>query len=143
MYSRIIVGYDGSAYGAAALLQAAELARCTAAELHLVAVCDSSGGMAIAQATGAGDALGNEMALLQPALEESGRRLRDTGLTVTCAIRSGEPAAEIAAHAREIRADLIVLGHTGKGVFSRWMLGSVGAALLDHPPCSLLVAMPR
>lgn len=143
MYQRIVVGFDGSPFGAAALAHAAELARVADAELHVVAVCDTSGGWAIAHSTGAGDAWAHELATLQPLLDEAARGLRESGLRVTTVLRTGEPAMEIAALAREAGADLIVLGHTGKGVFSRWLQGSVGARLLDHLPCSLLVATPR
>jgi nucleotide-binding universal stress UspA family protein len=58
---------------------------------------------------------------------------------VASVVRSGDPAVEIAAYAHEIGASLVVLGHTGKGALARWFQGSVGAKLLDHLPCSLLI----
>jgi nucleotide-binding universal stress UspA family protein len=36
-------------------------------------------------------------------------------------------------------ADLAMLGHTEKGVIARWFQDSLGAQLLDHLPCSLLI----
>jgi len=42
--------------------------------------------------------------------------------------------------AREMNADLIVVGHRDQGTLARWLNGSVGASILHHPPCSVLVA---
>ena len=40
--------------------------------------------------------------------------------------------------------DLIVVGHNQKTSFAaRWWKGSVGATLLDHAPCSILIALSR
>ena len=62
------------------------------------------------------------------------------GLGVSTSIRFGSPGIEIAACAHEMKADLVVIGHTGKGVLARLFEGSVGAELLNNLPCSLLVA---
>ena len=43
--------------------------------------------------------------------------------------------------AREMNADLIVVGHRDQGTLARWLNGSVGASILHHPPCSVLVAV--
>lgn len=50
--------------------------------------------------------------------------------------RYGNPAA-----AREMNADLIVVGHRDQGTLARWPNGSVGESILHHPPCSVLVAV--
>jgi hypothetical protein len=43
-------------------------------------------------------------------------------------------------HARQIEADLIVVGHRQKSAFERWWSGRSGAYLIDYTDCSLLVA---
>jgi nucleotide-binding universal stress UspA family protein len=41
-------------------------------------------------------------------------------------------------------ADLIVVGHNQHTSFAaRWWKGSVGASLLDHAPCSILIALSK
>ena len=55
-------------------------------------------------------------------------------------IREGDSATEIVAHAREIGADLVVLGHSDRSRFIRWFSGSTSATLLQNLPCSLLIA---
>ena len=62
------------------------------------------------------------------------------GVQHVIAIREGDPAAEIVAHAREIKADLVVLGHSDRGRLSRWFAGSTANTLLQYLPCSLLIA---
>jgi nucleotide-binding universal stress UspA family protein len=66
--------------------------------------------------------------------------LRGQNLTVITRIQYGDPAAEIVAYANQMQADLVVLGYGHRGILSRWFQGSVSAKLLDHLPCSLLVA---
>lgn len=54
------------------------------------------------------------------------------------------PAAEDPGHAivdaaRELRADLIVLGSIRKGFFLRLLTGSVGDYVVHHAPCPVLI----
>lgn len=143
MYRKILLAYDGSTFSAAALRQGAELATLCKAELHLLSVAVTTGGMAIAEAAGPEDVWGLEHQKLERVVEAAVQDLRSQGLTVIACVRYGDPAIEIAAYAHEIEADLVVLGHTtAKGMLTRWLQGSVGAKLLDHLPCSLLVASP-
>jgi nucleotide-binding universal stress UspA family protein len=140
MYQKILLAYDGSTCSAAALKQGAELAAICKAELHLLSIASTSGGMAIGEAAGSKDVLGQMEHELAHLVADTVKALREQHIEVVATIREGDPASEIAAYARQIRADLLVLGHTQRGVFSRWLEGSVGARLLAHLPCSLLVA---
>lgn len=140
MYRKILLAYDGSTFSAAVLRQGAELASLCKAELHLLSIVVTTGSMAIAEAIGPIDVWGLEQQDLQRGVEAAAKDLHSKGLTVTTSVRYGDPAVEIAACAHEVEADLVVLGHTSKGMLTRWFQGSVGAELLDHLPCSLLVA---
>ena len=56
----------------------------------------------------------------------------------------GDPVTEIARYAREIGADLIVVGHRHLDSWAqRWWRGSVSKALIEHAPCNVLVAITR
>jgi nucleotide-binding universal stress UspA family protein len=53
-------------------------------------------------------------------------------------LRQGEPHKEIVAAANEHRADLIVMGTTGRSGVRRLLLGSITRKVLRRLPCSLL-----
>jgi nucleotide-binding universal stress UspA family protein len=74
-------------------------------------------------------------------LQEGVERLREQGLEVEGRLASGKPTDAISACARELGADLIVVGHKRKGALARWWTGSVNYSLLAQAPCSILVAM--
>jgi nucleotide-binding universal stress UspA family protein len=54
-------------------------------------------------------------------------------------IRVGHPAEQIIAAAEEWDADLIVTGHRGRGLFERWLLGSVSRVVIAYARCAVLV----
>lgn len=140
MYRRILLAYDGSSVSDAVLRQGAELARVCKAEVHLLGIVATTAAMAIAESIGPTDVLGFEQRDMQRLVDAAVQDIRGQGLSVTASIRFGDPAVEIVAYAREVDANLIVLGHKSRGTLTRWLQGSVGAHLLHHLPCSLLVA---
>jgi nucleotide-binding universal stress UspA family protein len=52
----------------------------------------------------------------------------------------GRAATVIVGQAREMDADLVVVGHRGMGPWESMLLGSVSAEVVDHAPCPVLVA---
>ena len=140
MFGKILVAYDGSLPGSPALRQSAELALLCKAELHLLGIVVTTGFMALAEGTGSIDVWGLERKSLSKAQDAAVHHLVAQGVTVVPSIREGAPEEEIIAHAHEIKADLVVIGHSGKGLIARWLEGSVGAELVSHLPCSLLIA---
>lgn len=140
MFRKILVAYDGSVYSKVALDQGAELARICKAELHVMGIVQTTGIASLAEGAGAIDVWGLERKQIATALETASRDLGVQGLNVATRIREGDAAEEIIFNAIELKADLVVLGHTDKGVFARWFEGSVGARILKDLPCSLLVA---
>lgn len=143
MYRKILLAYDSSKFSASALHQSVELASLCKAELHLLGIVVTTGGMAIAEAVGPPDVWGREREDLKRVIEPIVKDLRAQGLTVFAGLRHGAPAVEIAAYAHEVGADLVVVGHSHKDALTRWFQGSVGSKLLDHLPCSLLVATDK
>jgi nucleotide-binding universal stress UspA family protein len=66
--------------------------------------------------------------------------LRDAGAAVSVVVRAGRPADVLIEVAKEVTADLIVVGNRGRGPARSALLGSVSAHLVDHAPCPVLVA---
>ncbi|MCR6629534.1 MAG: universal stress protein [Magnetospirillum sp.] len=141
MYRHILLAYDGSKEGACALRQGAELAQAMSARVTLLAVIAASPGVLIAEAVGANDVIGHEQGLYQEVLDFGLDLLAKRGLAAEGRLAYGVPIDEITAIAREVRADLIVVGHRHRGRLARWWSGSLGATLLAQAPCSLLVAV--
>jgi nucleotide-binding universal stress UspA family protein len=67
-------------------------------------------------------------------------RLKQLGFDPIAKMVRGEPAQEIGNFAREVGADLIIVGHRRQSAFDRWWSGPKGAYLTDYTDCSLLVA---
>lgn len=69
----------------------------------------------------------------------SADRLSDAGLQTSIEVRDGDPAPCIVKAARELGADLVVMGTRGLTGLSRILLGSVARNVLLHAPCSVLI----
>lgn len=139
MFKKILLAYDGSADTDEALQQAAELARLCSAELHLLGVVALSGSVPMTAGYESAYFFTAEQDTIEQALEAAIDRLSDR-LSIHTKIRTGDPAEQIAVHAHEIGADLVVIGHSDKGFLARWFEGSTGAKLIRDLPCNLLVA---
>jgi len=140
MYEKILVAYDGSSFSDVALHQGSELARLCKAKLHLVGIIATSAYLAPYPVSGGADLWAMEKHKVEEALEGAVQNLSGQGLKPKTSIREGNPTQEIANCATKLGADLVVVGHSDKGVIARWFEGSVGAGLIRDLPCNLLVA---
>jgi nucleotide-binding universal stress UspA family protein len=126
------------------LLETADLASFLQAEAHLLAVATMPPSLFLTEGFVPEELLEEEKKRTQTVLDEGIRNLRERGFTANGHLAVGEPVEEICRLAKSVGADLIVVGHNQKTSFAaRWWKGSVGASLLDHAPCSLLVALSR
>ena len=143
MYQRILLAYDGSAPGQRALLDCHEIAQWSGAALTLIAV------MPLPL-----NSLGLEGSIYDETLQESEkdryqaildaglRKLGEAGLKADGQVVTGDAVSEINYAARQIKADLIVVGHKHlDGWAARWWRGSVSKALIEQAPCSVLVVI--
>lgn len=141
MYRRIILAYDGTRAGREALRQGAELAVLCRARVHLLAVVAPELGIALAEAAAPSDLPDRIREEVRGGLTEGAEELQRAGLSVETCLGAGNPAEEIGRMAREVGAELVVVGHREQSALARWWGGSVGASLLAHAPCSLLIAV--
>lgn len=76
------------------------------------------------------------------ALETAEREIRSarSDLVIEPVLLRGRPASWIVEEAREMPADLVVVGHRGQGRWESMLLGSVSSEVVDHAPCPVLVA---
>jgi nucleotide-binding universal stress UspA family protein len=76
-------------------------------------------------------------------LEAEKQRVGVASVPITTVTRSGQAAPEIVAHAKEISADLIVMGTHGRGRLQHVLLGSVAERVVHHSSCPVLVVPVR
>jgi nucleotide-binding universal stress UspA family protein len=62
-----------------------------------------------------------------------------TGITYTTKMKTGSPANDLVDYAKEISADLIIMGTRGLGGLQGKLLGSVSQYVLHHSHCPVLV----
>ena len=117
---RIVVGFDGSQPALRALEAAAELVG-YGSTLVVVTVLEE----------GTGDA--------RAALAEARDRLLRYQVAATYVQRVGEPARELVEAARELEADLVVVGASAGALPGRSAPGSVGDEVVRSAPCDVLV----
>ena len=139
MYDRILLAYDGSPEGRAALREGALLAKHCGAQVFLLSVVAENPGVRMAEGVHAG-AVAQQMQTYKDVLQGGVDRLKALGMEASAELVTGEPAQAIGAYATRIKADLVVVAHRKQTLFERWWSGSVGAFLSDHVSCSLLLA---
>ena len=140
MFKKILLAYDGSPEYRAALRQGAELAQFCNAEVYLLAVITSSSAMPIAGGINPADLVTEEQREIHAFLQDGIERLRQRGIKAEGRLGYRDPVDEIAMTAREIGADLIVVGHRRRNTIERWWRKSTSKNLLAVSPCSVLVS---
>ncbi len=73
-------------------------------------------------------------------LREVVERLAVSGRSVEGLVLRGRAASAIIDAARDLRADLVIIGSRGHGTIASLLLGSVSSEVVDHAPCPVLVA---
>ncbi|MGE0387470.1 MAG: universal stress protein [Gammaproteobacteria bacterium] len=140
MYQTILLCYDGTREGRAAVRQGAELAMKLGAQTHMLAVMQTPVGAYMTEAI-SDSYFEREQQAAQQLLDEAVRWLNERGLQTQGHLVFGNPADQIPQMATALAADLVVVGHHRRSSLARWWAGPENASLLDRVPCSLLIAI--
>ena len=140
--TRILLATDGSEEAELATLRAVDLADATDAELHVVHV-----GVIPRFLESYPGTLGYERRLYDQIEEESRQLLRELswrvkvvgGTVAGTHLKMGAVDLEIVALAKELGADLIIMGCRGHRGIRRAIEGSISDAVIRHAPCPVLV----
>jgi nucleotide-binding universal stress UspA family protein len=136
MFKRILIAYDGSPYAKRAFDIGLETARLHKAEVLVLSIVQIPEPAMIYESTAlldeAQEHYDKDFAALHAAAKEAGVALR-------ALIVAGHVADQIVQHATEDSADLIVMGHRGKSLIERWLLGSVSKRVVSYADCSVLI----
>jgi nucleotide-binding universal stress UspA family protein len=143
VFTRIVVGTDGSETATEAVHQAVDLAKLSGAQLSIVSAYEPVSKRRIE---------GEQQGLPADVQHEIGPR-EDVNLTLDAAAASakregvevqthpveGSPADAILTVAEDTNADLIVVGNKGMTGARRFFLGSVPNNVSHQAPCSVII----
>lgn len=145
MFTLILVAVDGSEISRRALEEALAMARAMQAPVHAVHVVQTTAYPALTLSELEPPDVARQAVLDSleregdEILADAGRQAAAAGVQITVHKRRGHPGAEITALARELGADLTVIGSHGRGRLDRFILGSVSSYVVDHAASTVMV----
>ena len=143
MFTRIVVGTDGSETAGEAVRQAVDLAKLAGATLSIVSAYAPIPERKVKDQQR--DAPADVQYELGPredvnlVLDAAAADARKEGIEVQTHPVEGDPAEAILNVAEETKADLIVVGNKGMTGARRYLLGSVPNNVSHHAPCSVII----
>jgi nucleotide-binding universal stress UspA family protein len=139
---RILTAYDATEDGLNVLLAIPEFDWIPHEEIYLLAVMPMPSGLFLGEGYVPGEVLEEDRLRAQALLDRGVDALRARGFTCEGILTSGEPVDAICSTARRLSVQLIVVRHARRLSFAaRWWKGWVGASLLEHAPCGILIAV--
>ena len=143
MFTRIVVGTDGSDTAAEAVRQAVDLAKLAGAQLSIVSAYEPVSKRRLEEERE--EAPRDVQYEIGPredvnlVLDAAAAAARNEGIEVQTHPVEGDPAEGILNVAEETKADLIVVGNKGMTGARRFLLGSVPNNVSHHAPCSVII----
>ena len=138
MFQKILVGYDGSKGGKAALRRAAVLAKASGA--HVTALWVSEPLPRYTDLPGEpeseAEAADN---YYQERQKEVAEAAAQQGIKIACETRHRHPAKTLVTMAKDGEFDLIVVGHSDHSELWGRLLGDTADRISDHAHCSVLI----
>ena len=142
MFKHVLLCYDGSKAGRAALKQGAELAVLVGAEVHVLSIISSEVPDPVVLAGAAGHAcMIDREGEYRKLLDESIEWLRVRGVSGKGYLTHGNTLEEIVAYAKRLAVDLIVVGLYPRASGGRWWSGPDRQSLAERVNCAVLIAV--
>ena len=143
MFTRIVVGTDGSETAAEAVRQAVDLAKLAGAQLSIVSAYEPVPRRRIeGEQQEAPADVQHEIGPREDVnliLDAAAAEAKKAGIEVQTHPVEADPADAILNVAEETDADLIVVGNKGMTGARRFLLGSVPNNVSHHAPCSVII----
>ena len=138
MFTRILIGLDGSEAAQRALERALDLAALCGAQVLVISVEEKLP----AYAATVGEVQEEERyehRYFRQLQHEARRHAEARGVAVQLEVVPGHPAQVLARIAAERGCDLVVLGHTGHSRLHHLFLGSTADRVVERAHCAVLV----
>ncbi len=143
MFTRIVVGTDGSETAGEAVSRAVEVAKLAGAQLDIVSAYEPISKRRVeAEQEGAPPDVQHEINPREDVnlvLKAAAAKAKQDGIEVQTHPVEANPADAILEVAEKIGADLIVVGNKGMTGARRFLLGSVPNNVSHHAPCSVMI----
>jgi nucleotide-binding universal stress UspA family protein len=143
VFTRIVVGTDGSETAGEAVRQAVDLAKLAGAQLSIVSAFEPVSKRRVeGEKLDAPADVQHEIGPREDVnlvLDAAAAAAKREGLEVQAHPMEGNPADAILTVAEETGADLIVVGNKGMTGARRFLLGSVPNNVSHHAPCSVMI----
>jgi len=143
VFTRIVVGTDGSETAAEAVRQAADLAKLAGSELRIVSAYEPVSRRRVeGEKQGAPADVQHEIGPREDVnlvLDAAAAAAKSKGVEVQTHPVEGDPAEAILNVAEETEADLIIVGNKGMTGARRFLLGSVPNNVSHHAPCAVMI----
>jgi nucleotide-binding universal stress UspA family protein len=137
MFKKILLAYDGSDASKLAFEKAAELAKISGGDLHILAVGRiPEYAQTVSEVE---EAREQASAFYSKITDEAIRNLSQRGITATSHVEFGKPGDVILRIAEDLKVDLVVLGTNPHSALKRRFLGATVDKVVDHAHCSVLV----
>jgi nucleotide-binding universal stress UspA family protein len=134
VYNRILLAYDGTIEGRRTLREGGLLGKKFGAQIFLLAITPA------VQVATTLDMAPVTQEFYERILRDGVEKAKELGLEITAKLTNGDPAREIVAYAKEVKADLVVLSPMRKSFFDRWWAGADQTYLANNLACSVLVS---
>jgi nucleotide-binding universal stress UspA family protein len=143
VFTRIVVGTDGSETAGEAVRQAVDLAKAVGAQLNIVSAYAPVPDRRVKGEQSAAPAdVQHEIGPREDVnliLDAAAAEARKEGIEVQTHPIEADPADAILNVAEQVKADLIVVGNKGMTGARRYLMGSVPNNVSHHAPCSVII----
>jgi nucleotide-binding universal stress UspA family protein len=134
--NKIVVAYDASEQAGRAFEFGLEMAEKFDAELIVISVVRLPEPPEVVETEAI---LENAQSYYEQHFKELRQRIPVEKVRSRFLVRIGHPAEQIVHLAQEEKAGAIVMGHRGRTLIERWMVGSVAKRVLSYAPCTVCV----
>ena len=137
MFKKLLVAYDGSEHAKRAFGLALDIADADEGEIVVVSVAQPAEPATMVETSAMIDEATQHFEQQFTELRQKAER---RGVALRSKVAVGHVADQIIHVASDEQTDLIVMGHRGKSLVARWLLGSVSKRVISYAPCSVLIA---